>query len=147
MNIEIDQSNKIEKTDKDTAIAFSNDKEYAILLLGKTKRQLQELFRERGRPRIFVYRTFAAGVTLLIKDHLPKFYKIIIDQEYTGKERVLRSMIYEMLGRFHNELPEIVFERIGKSSNAHNVAYHVTHKKREADRIIKFNEIKELVFP
>lgn len=55
-------------------------------------------------------------------------------------------MIYGMLGRFYDKIPEIVFAKIGKKSKAHGVAHYVTSKERESDRIIKFNEIKKLVF-
>lgn len=86
MKVEIDQSVKIEQTNKGTVLAFSNEEEYAILIPGKVKRKLQELFREKGRPRLFISRTFAAGITLLLQNHLPKFQKIVIDLEYPGKE-------------------------------------------------------------
>jgi len=147
MQIQIDQSRKIENTNKDTVLAFTNDNEYAILIPGKVKRQLQELFRQKGRPRLFIYRTFAAGITLLLKKDISKFNKIIIDQEYPGKERMIRAMIYEMLARFSDRMPEIVFEKIGKGAKAHGVAYHVGSKERKADMIVKFSEIKKLIFP
>jgi len=67
MKIEINQSNKIEQTNKDTIIGLSNQKAFTILINRKIKRKLQEEFRKQGKPRLFVYRTFIAGVVLLIK--------------------------------------------------------------------------------
>jgi len=147
MAIQIDQSIKMEQTNKGAVLAFSNDEQYSILIPGKVKRQLQELFRKKGRPRIFVYRTFAAGVALLLQNYLPKFDRIIIDQEYVGKERMIRGMIYEILGRFCDRVPEIVFKKIGRKSNAHKIAYLTACRKKKPCRIVKFNEIKKLVFP
>ncbi len=146
MNIEIDQSVKIEETNKATVLAFSNDKEYAILILGKTKRALQELFRVRGKPRIFIYETFAAGIVLLLKNDINKYEIIIIDQEYPGKNKIIKNMIYRMLTRFSNKRPEILFKRIGKKSKAHGTAHHTTSKERKPDRVVKFDEIKKLIF-
>lgn len=147
MSLQIDQSNKIEKTNKDTALALANDIVCSILIPGKVKRKLQELFRKRGRTRIFIYKTFAAGIVLLLKPHLSKIDRVVIDQEYPGKEKMIRSMIYGILGRFCDKIPEIIFERIGKKSKAHEVAHHVSSKEQKPNRVIKFSEIKKLVFP
>ena len=42
MRIEIDQSNKIEQTNKDTIIGLSNDKTFTVLIKAREKRKLQE---------------------------------------------------------------------------------------------------------
>ena len=59
MRIEIDQSGKIENTNKNTIIAFSNNKFKSIFISAKDKREIQKFFRRIGKPRIFVYKTFA----------------------------------------------------------------------------------------
>ena len=146
MNIEIDQSNKIEQTNKDTVIGLSNDKTFTILIKAKEKRKLQEEFRKQGKPRLFVYRTFIAGVVLLLKyAYLRNLSKIIIDKEYFGKEKMLKSMFLEMWGRYFDKIPEINFERIGKKSNAHNISYLTMKGKYKPDKTANFNEIKKLV--
>ena len=80
MIIQVDQSNKIEKTNKDTIIGLADGKNYSILINRKIKRKLQEEFRKQGKPKLFVYRTFIAGVVLLIKyaklDNIQKIIKV-----------------------------------------------------------------------
>ena len=56
MRIEINQSNKVEQTNKDTIIDVSNKKSFTILISRKIKRKLQEEFRKQGKPRLFTYR-------------------------------------------------------------------------------------------
>ena len=145
MNIEIDQSNKIEQTGKDTIIGLSNEKTFTILINRKIKRKLQEEFRKQGKPRLFVYRTFIAGVVLLIKyAQLNNLSEIIIDEEYFGNEKLLKSMFLEMWSRFFEEISEISFERIGKKSNAHNVSYLTMKGKYKPDKVISFDTIRNL---
>lgn len=125
---------------------MSNDKTFTVLIKAKEKRKLQEEFRKQGKPHLFVYRTFIAGVVLLLKyAYLKNLSKIIIDQEYFGKERMLKSMFLEMWSRYFDEIPEVNFERIGKKSNAHNVSYLTMKGKYKSDKTICFNEIKQLV--
>ena len=146
MNIEIDQSNKIEQTNKNTIIGLSNHKTFTILIRSKEKRKLQEEFRKQGKPRLFVYRVFIAGIVLLLKYAcLTNLLKITIDQEYFGKERMLKSMFLEMWSRYFDKIPEINFERIGKKSNAHNISYLTMKGKYKPNKIASFNEIKQLV--
>ena len=115
------------------------------MIKGKIKRKIQEEFKKRGKPRLFVYRTFIAGVVLLLKNsHLKNFSTIIIDQEYCGKERMLKSIFLEMWSRYFDEIPEISFERIGKKSNAHNISYLTMKGKYKPDKILSFGEIKQL---
>jgi len=144
MNIEIDQSNKVEQTDKDTIIGVSNGKSFTILIDRKIKRKLQEEFRRQGKPRLFVYRTFIAGVVLALKyAQLKNLSQVIIDKEYYGKDRMLKSIFLEMWSRFFKEIPEVSFEEIGKKSNVHNICYKIM-KSGRADRIVRFEELRRL---
>ena len=145
MKIEIDQSIKIEQTSKDTIIGLSNKKTFTVLIKAKTKRKLQEEFRKRGKPRLFVYRTFIAGVVLLLRyAKIDNLAQIVIDQEYFGNERVLTSMFLEMWSRYFEIIPEISFGRIGKKSNAHNISYLTMKGEYKANRILDFTEIEKL---
>ena len=66
---ELDQSGKIEDTARKTVLAFSNDHLGAITLSAKDKRRLQELFREIGAPKLFIYYVFSALIILLLKQN------------------------------------------------------------------------------
>ena len=96
MKYQIDQSGKIEQTDKNTVIAYSNGTQRAILIHRKVKRQIQEMFRERGITKYFIYQTFAVGVYLLIRN-LKEIQKITIDQEYPEKDRLIKQIILDLL--------------------------------------------------
>jgi len=145
MKVEINQSNKIEQTNKDTIIGLANDKNFTILIKSKIKRKLQEEFRKQGKPRLFIYRTFVAGVVLLLKyAGLKNLSKIVIDQEYYGKERLLKSIFFEMWSGYFTKIPEITTERIGRKSKVHSVCYLVMKGECRADRIISYEELRHL---
>lgn len=146
MEIQTDQSNKIEHTNKDTIIGLSNGTTFTVLISSKVKRQLQEEFRKQGRPRLFVYRTFIAGVVLALKyAKLNNISKIIIDEEYFGKNNLLKSIFLEMWSRFFTNIPEIIFERITRKSNAHNISYLTMRGKYPPKKTITLYELKRLV--
>lgn len=86
---QIDQSGKIEQTNKDTILCLSNDDWDAIKISAKTKRQLQEIFRRNGQNRNFVLFTFSAGLAILI-DRNSRLHHLIIDREYYGHEAVIK---------------------------------------------------------
>jgi len=145
MRIEINQSIKIEQTNKDTIIGLSNKTTFTILINRRTKRKLQEEFRKQGKPRLFVYRTFIAGVILAFRyAKIKNLFKIVIDEEYYGKDKMLKSMFLEMWSRFFREIPEVSFEKIGKKSKVHNVCYLVMKGRNKADKVIGFEELRRL---
>ena len=145
MIIEINQSNKIEQTNKDSIIGLANEETFTVLLKRKIKRRLQEDFRKRGRPRLFVYRTFIASVVLLIKyAKLKNISKIVIDLEYFGKDKLLKSIFLEMWNRFFSEIPEISFERVGKKSKVHDICYFTMKGKYKPNKVLEYKEIKRL---
>jgi len=144
MKIEINQSNKTEETNKDTIIGLSNEKSFTILINRKIKRKLQEEFRKQGKPRLFVYRTFIAGVILVLKyAQLKNLSQVVIDEEYYGKDKMLKSMFLEMWSRYFIDIPEVSFEKIGKKSKVHNVCYSAM-KKNKANRVASLEELKRL---
>lgn len=51
MQIEIDQSGKIEDTSKDTVLALSNGTQFSIKISRNIKRELQNIFRKNKEPR------------------------------------------------------------------------------------------------
>lgn len=147
MKVEVDQSIKIEQTNRDTIIAFSNNFSCSVIISSNAKKRIKKRFRELGKTHLFYYRTFAAGVVLLIKDHLQKIDMIVIDREYVGREKLIEDMILEMLKRLRRKQPRIYFRQIGKKSNAHNVAYYVMKKELKPNKILKLKELESLIFP
>ena len=67
MKCQIDQSNKIEQTEKDTVIALANGIKFTIMIRSKDKRIIQNEFRLRGKPRNFIVFTFSVLLGLIYK--------------------------------------------------------------------------------
>ncbi|OGF22393.1 hypothetical protein A2Y83_04580 [Candidatus Falkowbacteria bacterium RBG_13_39_14] len=136
---------KIEKTSKDTIIGLSNGKRFTVVIKRRVKRKLQEDFRRQGKPQLFYYRTFMAGVALLIKyAEIENAQEIVIDREYSGKEKMFRSMFFEMAGKYFKNVPEVRIEEIGRRSKAHIVSYETMKGKIKPDKEITYNDIRRL---
>ena len=134
MRVEIDQSGKIEDTSRQTVLSYSNSKSKTLIILPKDKKLIQKLFRKAGRPTMYVYRTFAVMIYLLIKDDLKQIDQIIIDKEYQGYDKLIKQFILELCQKFNNKIePDIIhFKEIGKKSNAHKIAIN-GYRTKKAD--------------
>lgn len=139
MKIEIDQSGRIEETNRDTVIAFSNEKQFSIRIPARIKRQLLEVFRRRGKPKLFKYKVFALGIAILLRRSKisPKNLSLVIDDEYPGHEGTITDIIWS---RFDPEV-EINFRSISKNSPAHEMAYYTYKKERKENVRLTYEEI------
>jgi len=134
MVYEIDQSGKIEQTERDTVLAAVNSKEYSVIVIAKDKRRLQESFRLAGKPEIFIYAVFAAILTKLIKLLASK--NVIIDKEYSGQTKIIEKMIKNL-----DKKITITWKTIGKKSLAHELAYKTFKGKQRANKRLTYEEI------
>lgn len=143
MHIEIDQSGKIE-SNKDTVIAFSNDE--TIKIRKTLKRELFQKYRKTEKF-IFVLKIFSIVVFLTIKEHLKGKESIIIDDEYPGHGRFIKSKLLKLIRKKYPEFDEKIIRigRIGKKSEAHKLAYSTFLGKRKPNKIISIEEILELL--
>src|SRR5258705_9399155 len=133
MTYQIDQSGKVEQTSLDTIIALTNGKHYCIVLPRKVKRLLQNEFRIRGKPRMFVYDTFCALLVIVLLELKPTA-KVYIDKEYIGNEDVIKARILEFMSKIDSlYLPDLDFTLVGKLSPAHLLAAKVGTKKVKPD--------------
>ncbi len=144
MKYQIDQSGKIEQTDKNTVIAYSNNIQKSVLISKKTKRRLQETFRLCGFSNLFIYYVFAVGIYCLIKDFKSK-QSIIIDIEYPKKDKIILQIIQKLLTFYHKPLHFIHFFRIGNRPKVHYAAHDVFTGKKEVDLTVSFEEIMKLI--
>jgi len=143
MKIEIDQSSKIEYTSKDTVVAFSNGKQKALLIRASDKREIQKVFREAGKPDMFVYKTFAILIYFLIKKDIKDIQEIVIDKEYPGKEYLIKHLFLQILRGQKKAIDKenIYFKQIGKKSKAHEKAINTFQGKIKPDIVVSFKEI------
>lgn len=145
---QIDQSGKIEQTNKNTVLAIANSKTFSILLKAKDKRLLQDIFRTLfNKQRQYVYEVFSALVYLLLSTVRPKV-RILIDKEYPGQEDLIKLLVLKYYDDQGQTAPEdIEFGLVGKSSPAHNAAYKVFKKKIKPTKVVTFEEVVEIIFP
>ena len=147
-NVEVDQSGKIERTQVNTVLAFSDGIEASILILAVEKRMCVRKLRQRGESgRTFYLKLFAAALFLLLKDYLDQLEIITIDLEYPGKEVEIRAMLLDHIWKtdpaFSKE--QIVFRGVGKKSPAHQKALAVYRGEEEPDRKVRARELLRLV--
>lgn len=144
-SFQIDQSGKIEQTQRHTVIACTNSINITILLHKKEKRKLQKIFKMTDNLKLFPYFTFAALLALLIQELKPK-YKIIIDREYFGHESLIEDKIKTFLEQLDVKLiPSIEFGHVGKLSKAHNLAYKVAIGKEKPTLKTNAREVMKII--
>jgi len=144
MTYQIDQSGKIEQTNKNTVLALSNKKQYAIVIPRKIKRQLQEIYRRKGLTKFFIYQIFALGIYFLLEP-LKDACEITIDIEYPGKNKIITSFIKAFLETNEKPIHELRFKRIGNKPRVHYAAHDIFTKKKKADKILSLKEIMKAI--
>jgi hypothetical protein len=147
MRIEIDQSGRIEYTSKPTMVAFSNSKSGLIIILSREKKLVQKYFRQIGKPRLFAYLTFAAGIYLLIRNVIKNRDQLIIDREYPGYEKFISQEVKKfILKKSRIRDISISTSQIGKNSKAHDIAWHATrYKRHRIGRKVSARELIKLI--
>lgn len=145
MRIEVDQSIKIEQTHADTIIGIANSKQCAVVIPRNIKRKLEKDFRRSGRRRLFSLRVFIAGVVLGLEyAKFKDLSDVVIDIEYVGQDRRLRSIFLEMWSRKYDTVPDITFRLIGKRSKAHEVCWKTQRGQRKPSVVLKYGDVKKL---
>lgn len=147
MKFQIDQSGKIEQTNKDTVLAISNGKKFSILLKARDKRLLQDIYRIFfNKQRQFIYEVFSALLYILISNVKPQT-RVIFDKEYPGQESLIKLLLLKFYDEQGKTAPaNIGFGLVGKTSPAHELSYKVFKKKQKASKITTFEEITEIIF-
>ena len=144
MHIEIDQSGKIEETNITTVLAFSNHTTRAVTMPATVKQACIEVLRRKGHVKqTFVFQIFAAGIFLLIAEHLHQLEHMTIDTEYPGHEGDIKGMLLNAILKVRSDFPkqQISFRPVGKKSGSHHKAYGVFTGKQQPDRVLTAQEI------
>ena len=148
MIIYIDQSGKVEYTSQNTVVAFSNGKYKSVLIKATDKRKIQQAFREAEKPNMFVYKTFAALLYLLVEKENFSILEIKIDREYWGKEAIIKDHLLRIVRKQNNtnfDASKISFCLVGRSRTCHILAIAVLRGNKKADKIVTAKEILSLV--
>lgn len=149
MLIEIDQSGKIEQLNTPTTIGASNNIKLAIRITAASKQRLLFRLRKSLIPRGTLYPLLFSILVFILLIKLKKIpSKIIIDEEYSGKEQLIESTIHKLLSQKSSRWNgQILSKRIGKHSLAHDVAW-ATHSKIKKNKYhcIKITESEILKY-
>ena len=130
MRIEIDQSGKIENTNRKTIVAFSNHKNGVLVVTAKDKKAIQKYFRKIGKPKLFIHITFITLIYLLIRKQIKSHDQIVIDREYPGYEKLI-IRILKILLKDNDSIEGISVStaQIGRKSPAHDLAWKELQKR------------------
>lgn len=144
MRIEVDQSGKVENTQTDTVLAFSNGKSGSIIIPAKLKRKWFQRKGWEGKSKRATYLTlFSAGLFLLLRQHVDKKTTIVIDKEYPGHDLEVRLNLLNYFEKrkisIHKD--QITFDRVGKGSKAHELAVAVFRERAKADKVVTEKEL------
>ncbi len=143
-DIQVDQSGRTDVLTTDTALAFSDGIQAAILIPASAKRECYQRLKARGvRKRLIGIKMFAGGLVLLLEPYLSKLQTITIDQEYVGWEATIKEHLLRRLRERGSEITsrQIVFRQIGKGARAHSVALATYRGIREPDRRLSAEEL------
>ena len=96
-NIEVDQSGRMEMSG-DTTVAISNGFTVTVRITAKVKPRVREALRAQGvKPKLITIRMFVGAILLGIQDHLVETDSLTIDEEYTGYEAVIKSLLLDRI--------------------------------------------------
>lgn len=145
MTIKIDQSGKVEKSGKSTFVSDSLG--HTVQITSVEKRHIQALYRQTGRPRMFVFEVFSALAAILIRYSYKKMQIYVIDTEYINQDNLLRQLILKDLQalKIYADPDQIRFSAIGKISKAHTTVYFTYKKKKGYTAINVYSEVLSVI--
>jgi hypothetical protein len=146
MHAEVDQSGKIEWTQKPTALALANGTRFSIFVSAKTKRDIFNALKlrrpDRGEAKLHIL-VFATLLFLLLKDHISRLDGVVVDVEYQGHDRAIKEHFLNLCRRHKIKTPPYLlsFHLVGKKSPAHDLAIAVFRGDVKADVEIRVEEV------
>lgn len=135
---QIDQSIKIENTNKTTYVCLANGKILISSISSRHKKELKLFFRKLEKPLIFKIFTFSVLCAKIIFQANAEV--IAIDEEYSGHEIDIKSLITQILIIWKYKETNISFARIGKNSRAHIEGYRA-YKQGNRGIIVDAREV------
>lgn len=142
----IDQSGRVEETNKTTIVALADKNEaFTVALHPGDKKLLQTIFRKNGKPKVFPIVVFAdlVFIAMLKSKNFPR--ELIIDMEYPGHENTIKNIIRTLCARYRKEFPEIYFANIGKKDPAHISAWETYKKRKTPNVVVTWENFKTII--
>lgn len=144
MITEIDQSGKLEQLNTHTVISIANHLGGSVYISSSEKIKLVRILRKSIVPRADLIPILFGVVIYVLISKLSKISgNIVIDEEYTGKERIIKETIDKIVsGAKIKKNLDIVFGRVGKHSPAHKLCWKVhKDKNKKAAFVLKSGDI------
>lgn len=145
MHIEVDQSGKIELLSQDTIIACSNDNQYCIKIPKRLKQVV--CYNHKDKIKQLKYKLFCIGIYYCIEKFLTKSKLITIDDEYHGRNNLVKSILISYIKKDYKNFDEnlIRFNQITKKSNAHHVAIETFRGEHKPNDVLTEHHIWRLL--
>lgn len=145
MTYQIDQSGKIEQTNRLTSIAVANSRILVLKISAVEKQKLIKTLKEFNRPHTtFIYKIFSALIFILLKNE--RISQMVIDREYQGHEASIKEMLIQLFQKAGKKIPEIHFDYIGKASLAHKAALEAFRGELKPDIVVEAKEVLKLLY-
>lgn len=145
MIYQIDQSGKIEQTNRPTIVALANGKSKTLKISAIEKQRLIKTMLELDYPqKNYTHKIFGAMIFLLL--YRSKITDVLIDTEYSGHSASIKEIVMQLFQKTQAICPEISFGYIGKKSNAHHLAIEIFRNKKKADIIILGKDILRVLY-
>jgi hypothetical protein len=142
---QIDQSGKIEQTNKPTVVALANGEVMTVKISAVEKQKLIKTIIELRRPhKTYKYDIFSALVFILLIQVYP--VKVEIDKEYPGHEAGIKERIIQFFERMNKEPPEINFGLVGKKCQAHIRGLAVYKGKEKTNILVNSKDIISILY-
>lgn len=142
MKYEIDQSGRVEETNRHTIISVASESySYSIKIDSKIKKLVQKKFQKLGKPKMFAVYGFIRGLIILLKKSRIKNSVVTVDIEYDGYNKIINNELYKNI----DQNLEFRFSSIGKKSPAHKSAYTTFKKRIKPNYNINLAEFEKIV--
>jgi hypothetical protein len=131
----------------DTVVAISNSFTVAIQITAKVKLQVRRALEARGvKSNLVMIRMFVGAIVLAMRGRLTEVTDLILDEEYTGYEAVIKSLLLDRIRDLGGALTphNVRIAQIGKQSPAHRAAIQVTRRQAKADQTPTARELLEV---
>ena len=147
MILEIDQSGKLEQLNTSTVVAYSNDEHGVVCITAGAKREIVLSLRPRFKGTRDLFPFLFSVITFILISKISPRTIIKIDEEYTGKEKIIKNNLEKLLKKKSGSKwnGDIRFGLIGKSSPAHQLAWK-THRQKKIPMGKKLTAAEVLCF-
>ncbi len=144
MTYQIDQSGKIEQTNKDTIVALANGAFLTVKITSIEKRKLIKSLSLLKRPhKTYIIEILSVLIYVALRDS--KIQNVTIDTEYLGHNGSIKEKLIQLFKKTKSIYPNINFGFIGKHSNAHIHAIETFRGNKKATIILKAETILKIL--